>query len=66
MDWYSEFYGGEFDRVVGFPDEKTTARQAGFVVEVLGLSAGDSLLDLACGYGRHSLMLADKGLKVTA
>ncbi|MCP4231474.1 MAG: class I SAM-dependent methyltransferase [bacterium] len=65
MKWYQEFYGGEFDPVVGFPDDETTARQAAFVVEVLGLSAGDSLLDLACGYGRHSLLFMEQGFEVT-
>jgi len=65
MNWYEKFYGGEFDRVVGFPDDVTTARQAAFVVEVLELRPGDSLLDLACGYGRHSLLFAERGLEVT-
>jgi ubiquinone/menaquinone biosynthesis C-methylase UbiE len=65
MDWYRQFYGGDFDSVVGFPDEETTRRQAAFVVEVLGLRPGDSLLDLACGYGRHCLLFAEAGLKVT-
>jgi len=28
MNWYREFYGGDFDRVVGFPDEETARRPA--------------------------------------
>lgn len=65
MNWYEEFYGGEFDRVVGFPDEETTRRQAIFVIKALGLHLDGKILDLACGYGRHSLLFADMGLKVT-
>ena len=34
------------------------------IVEVLGLRAGDRILDLACGSGVHALRLARRGLEV--
>ena len=36
-----------------------------FAVTYLRLAAGDRLLDLGCGWGRHSLPLAARGLRVT-
>ncbi len=37
-----------------------------FCVEVLGLKEGDEVLDIACGAGDHSILLAKRGMKVTA
>ncbi len=34
-------------------------------MKLLKLKKGDSVLDLGCGYGRHCIPLAHKGLKVT-
>ena len=36
-----------------------------FVMSQLGLRPGDRVLDLGCGWGRHSLPLASAGLRVT-
>ena len=35
-----------------------------FIVSVLKLKNGDSILDLACGHGRHTIALAKRGFKV--
>jgi 2-polyprenyl-3-methyl-5-hydroxy-6-metoxy-1,4-benzoquinol methylase len=48
-----------------FP-EKTTQAEVDFIVEEAKLNAGNHILDIMCGYGRHSLELARKGMKVTA
>jgi 2-polyprenyl-3-methyl-5-hydroxy-6-metoxy-1,4-benzoquinol methylase len=37
-----------------------------FIFEVGNLKAGEKVLDLMCGYGRHSLEMARRGLNVTA
>ena len=39
--------------------------EAAFIVKALGLKRGSEVLDLCCGPGRHSVLLAAKGLKVT-
>jgi SAM-dependent methyltransferase len=41
-----------------------TAYEVQGVERLLGLSPGNSILDCPCGYGRHSIPLAEKGYKV--
>lgn len=48
-----------------FP-EKTTLAEVDFIIEDSKLVPGNFVLDLMCGYGRHSLALAQKGISVTA
>jgi 2-polyprenyl-3-methyl-5-hydroxy-6-metoxy-1,4-benzoquinol methylase len=48
-----------------FP-EKTTLAEVDFIINEANLSKGDRVLDIMCGYGRHSLGLARGGMNVTA
>ncbi len=43
-----------------------TEAEAEFIEEIAGLQSGDKVLDLMCGYGRHTLALAKKGYSLTA
>ena len=43
-----------------------TAKEVDYIVNQFGLSAGSRVLDMMCGYGRHALGLAAKGIPVTA
>lgn len=42
-----------------------TKSQADFICEVLNLKGNEKILDLACGFGRHSLELGRRGFSVT-
>ena len=42
-----------------------TAREVKFLLEVLGPGRARRLLDAGCGFGRHSLLLAEEGFLVT-
>jgi|SRR3989338_5217491 len=45
--------------------EARTAREADGAVRLAGLKERDSILDVPCGYGRHSIHLAKRGYNVT-
>jgi SAM-dependent methyltransferase len=44
---------------------ESTERQVDFIIEALELTGKEKILDLACGFGRHSLALAKRGYSVT-
>lgn len=67
MHWYEELFD---DRYFAFFDElaqgRVTAEQdVAFVERALALPKGARVLDLGCGYGRHAVPLAARGLCVT-
>jgi SAM-dependent methyltransferase len=46
--------------------EELTNKEIDFMVPYFDLKPGSKVLDLMCGYGRHALALARKGIEVTA
>ncbi|MGZ3880751.1 MAG: SAM-dependent methyltransferase [Flavisolibacter sp.] len=43
-----------------------TEAEVDFIQDVAGLKEGSKVLDIMCGYGRHALELARRGVRVTA
>ncbi len=43
-----------------------TPKEVDFMVQYFNLEPGNNVLDIMCGYGRHAIALAKKGLNVTA
>lgn len=58
MQWFEKLYTKDFIELCGFADPEQTKREARFVVNALQLSATTTLLDLCCGFGRHSYKIA--------
>ncbi len=44
---------------------RNTLKEVDFLIDELDLSPGDSVLDVACGTGRHAVELASRGYSVT-
>jgi len=50
----------------GWDGDLADDEEASLIVKLLGAGPGDSILDVACGYGRHDLLFAGvHGLRVT-
>lgn len=66
MTWYADYFDERYLDVfsASFTDEHTEA-EARAVSGFLNLAAGASILDLACGQGRHAVALARRGYVVT-
>jgi SAM-dependent methyltransferase len=64
-DWYEGFFEGEWLDYLALQPEERTLQQVEFVVAQLGLAEGARVLDLACGRGRISIPLAQRGCRVT-
>ena len=65
-EWFESFFGADYFEIYRdfFPPEATAAEVDGIVAR-LGLAPGARVLDLACGYGRHAIPLAERGFEVT-
>lgn len=54
MEWFEKLYAKDYINLCGFGSPEQTKTEAEFVVDVLGLSSESKLLDLCCGFGRHT------------
>ncbi len=68
--WQRQMAAGWVRRIItgDSPGEwaHNTDAEIQFAISVLNLRRGDHILDLGCGWGRHSVPLAHFGLRVTA
>jgi SAM-dependent methyltransferase len=63
----SFFFDGYYKNLwrIVTPDALTD-REVDFIYQYFGLQQGSNVLDIMCGYGRHALGLARKGVHLTA
>jgi SAM-dependent methyltransferase len=61
--WYSEWFGAEYLELYPHRDEEEAERAVELIVRVAGVPAGEFVLDLACGAGRHVEHLAAAGYR---
>jgi ubiquinone/menaquinone biosynthesis C-methylase UbiE len=64
--WFEEIFDEDYLRTLPFLTAHTTQREAAYLIEALGLRPGQQVLDLGCGYGRHAMELAARGINVLA
>ena len=60
-NWYTQVFNEDFFRTVPKSAPRQTLREAKFIIDRLGIQSGARVLDLCCGYGRHTLELAKRG-----
>lgn len=63
-DFYFDGHYKDLWRTI-IPDE-LTVKEVDFIIPYFNLQPGHKVLDLMCGYGRHAIALAKKGIEVTA
>jgi SAM-dependent methyltransferase len=63
-DTYFDGYYKEIWKTI-IPDE-LTVKEVDFMIPYFNLKEGSKVLDMMCGYGRHTIALAKKGINVTA
>jgi SAM-dependent methyltransferase len=65
-DWFREWFDSPYYHKLYFErDEKEAAAFIGLLLDHLRPASGSFLLDVACGRGRHSRILAEKGFDTT-
>ncbi|HEU0053944.1 MAG TPA: methyltransferase domain-containing protein [Longimicrobium sp.] len=66
VGWFEDYFDDVFvDIYRDFLTPERTAREIDGLREMVPLEPGAAVLDLACGWGRHSIALARAGFRVT-
>ncbi|HVB78388.1 MAG TPA: methyltransferase domain-containing protein [Candidatus Binataceae bacterium] len=64
--WYVNFFGEDYLNIYRHTlTAERTEKEVAFAARHLELKAAERVLDLCCGPGRHSVLLAKRGCKVT-
>ena len=64
--WWEEYFGEDYLLIYSHKrDKEKSAKEVDFMEKALGLPQGARILDLCCGYGRHSLELSRRGYPVS-
>jgi len=66
IPWYQAWFNEDYLEVYGHRDAADARRAVMLAEREVVLRAGDRVLDLCCGNGRHSLELARRGYRVVA
>jgi SAM-dependent methyltransferase len=66
MTWFKDWFNSPYYHQLYFNrDDNEAAAFIDKLIRYLKPAPGSSMLDVACGKGRHSILLADKGFDVT-
>jgi SAM-dependent methyltransferase len=62
---WQKFFDAHAPNYMKNPFTGNTRAEVEFLIELLDLPAGSSILDMGCGTGRHAILLAQHGYRVT-
>lgn len=62
--WFVDLFDEDYLRTLPFLTPQATQAEAEFVLDAMGLAPGAQVLDIGCGYGRHAMELAARGIHV--
>ena len=62
--WWEELFNDDYLRTVGTIKDSEIDAEVGFIEDSLGVAKGATVLDLACGTGRHAIELGRRGYQV--
>jgi len=66
MTWDKDFFGQYYLPIhIPLLTEEVNSSEVDFIEKVLSLPIGSEIMDLPCGFGRHSNILAERGYQVT-
>jgi SAM-dependent methyltransferase len=65
MAWFDEFFDESYLKTYIHLNRERTVREVDFIEVALELSPEDLILDVPCGFGRHSIELTLRDYKVT-
>jgi SAM-dependent methyltransferase len=60
--WFESAFRADYLRVYPHRDLESARREVDFLIE---RGIGGRVLDLCCGFGRHSMLLSERGVRVT-
>jgi SAM-dependent methyltransferase len=64
MEWWRKYFSEDYLKLYKHDIAETT-READAIIRMLQPEPEANILDLACGFGRHSVVLAQKGYHIT-
>ena len=62
--WFRDVFTEEYFRTISPGQETQTRREVDFIIKSLSLEQGARILDLACGHGRHSIEITQRGYEL--
>lgn len=62
--WWEELFNDDYLRTTGTITDAEIVADANFIEDSLGVAKGATVLDLACGTGRHAIELGRRGYQV--
>jgi len=64
-EWWKLIFDQLYIDIFSERDKALATTEVEQIESILEIQKGDKILDLCCGYGRHSILLAKRGYKVT-